>query len=170
VAEARRTPDNRAAIAPLITAMYAKLAPDDSRIDARTAARWEMAIAESLWDQGQHQQAIDQFTALQSRFPHVVDIQIRFAQLISRDPRAEWVDHGIELWRSIAAGSKPRSETWFTAKYELARLLVAHGQWNEAEKVLRYLKTVPPGWDESSLKNEFEALLAEVSQKNAAQK
>jgi hypothetical protein len=118
-----------------------------------------------LWDTNQTDQAVELFSALQAQFPDILDIQVRFARMIARDSSTQWAQKGVELWRAIGASAPPRSDVWFTAKLELARLLVAQDKWDDAEKVLLYLQTVPPGWEQSKLKSEFESLLGEIQRR-----
>ncbi len=69
----------------------------------------------------------------------------------------------LKLWRSIAARSSAQSQVWFEAKYNVAKLLHDSGKSAEAEKMLKYIKAVPPGWEKSELKSEFEKLLRACS-------
>lgn len=166
VAEARRTEKTRGEVAKLIATQSESLRKSGTSLDRTTTVRWEMAMAESLWDSNQTDQAAERFAALQAQYPDIIDIQVRFARMIERDSSTQWAQKGVELWRAIGASAPLRSDIWFTAKLELARLLVAQDKWDEAEKVLVYLQTVPPGWEQSKLKSEFEALLGEIQRRN----
>jgi hypothetical protein len=57
---------------------------------------------------------------------------------------------------------KPQTSAWFEAKSETARLLIQAGQRDEARKFLQYLKAVPPGWEQSDRREQFERLLTSV--------
>jgi hypothetical protein len=66
----------------------------------------------------------------------------------------------LAQWRKVSAGVRDRSDEWYEAKYQVARLLLESGQKAEAKKLLDYLSVVPPGWGESRWKQQFDALYA----------
>jgi hypothetical protein len=55
---------------------------------------------------------------------------------------------------------KDRSDEWYEAKYQVARLLLESGKPTEAKQLLDYLSVVPPGWSQSKWKREFDELHA----------
>ena len=79
-------------------------------------------------------------------------VQIALAEVSDRD-------EAIGMWRSIASRTSPQSSAWFQAKYNVARLMHEMGKSSEAEKMLKYIKAVPPGWADSKLRDKFEKLL-----------
>ncbi len=162
VAESLRNDKNRTSLAQLIVKQYSRIADALAKGDSGNFVRWQIAEAEGLWEQGFRDQAVEQFSELSAQHPRLLDVQIRFASMLARDSSGAWSEKAIGLWRAIGAGSQPRSEVWFSAKFELARLLTQQEKLDEAEKILRYLKTVPPGWEQSALKHDFEQLLAEI--------
>lgn len=168
VAERHGDERNRVAIGALIVGVSGRIGDRWSAVDSPTSIRWRISVAESLWDQGEREQALEQFAALRRQFPRVLEIQVRYAQMATRDTSGQSTDLAIDLWRAVGAGCKPRSDGWFRAKYELARLLAQQDRLEEAEKILRYLKTVPPGWEQSTLKREFESLLADIDQRQSS--
>ena len=97
-------------------------------------------------------------------YPRDEAIQTRFGELlleISGD-HPDVRSRALGQWRRLAASTPPHSPAWYQAKLNVARLLVADGQSGDARTMLRYLKAVPPGWSQSPLAPEFEALLAEL--------
>ena len=68
----------------------------------------------------------------------------------------------LRNWRIVAQGVKPRTENYFEAKYNIAKLLTATGNREDAKQLLEYLK-IPPGWEESKRKSDFESLLNELA-------
>ena len=96
-----------------------------------------------------------------------------FKQLTAADPKNLTVllgmarvskgESALKMWRSIASRTKQQTSAWFEAKYNVARLLHESGKSPEASKMLKYIKAVPPGWEDSELKPRFEKLLRESS-------
>jgi hypothetical protein len=71
-------------------------------------------------------------------------------------------DEALGMWRSIASRTKSQSSAWFQAKYNVARILHEMGKSSEAAKMLKYIKAVPPGWEQSTLRDKFEKLLRDA--------
>jgi hypothetical protein len=65
----------------------------------------------------------------------------------------------LRQWRIIAQGSRPRTERWWRAKYNVALVHFQNGDREQAGQLIRYLQEVPPGLDDSPLKDEFIDLL-----------
>ena len=58
---------------------------------------------------------------------------------------------------------KPRSDAWFEAKLQVAKALSASGEQGKAIDMLNYMKAIPPGWQQSRWKTEFEQLLRQLN-------
>lgn len=114
----------------------------------RQAAAWEAT--------GEFDRALARLQELAREFPRRLDIQLQLARALIRDPAQTAA--ALTQWRRVAVGVKDRSEEWYEAKYQVARLLAAQGEREEARKLLDYLSAFPPGWSQSRLKNEFDAL------------
>jgi len=69
----------------------------------------------------------------------------------------------LKQWRSIASRTTAHTKVWYESKLNVARLLHESGKSPEAAKMLKYIKAVPPGWEKSELKTEFETLLLKSS-------
>jgi hypothetical protein len=162
VALAQRSERNAEAMARLILNQYQLQEANLSSSDPASRIRWQMAAAESLWVLGKRDEAIDLFAKLAAQHPRVLEVQRRLALLLGGDDRDSSLEAALAAWRTVAAGSPPRSDVWFEAKLEIARLLVRLGNAPEAKQLLQYLKTVPPGWGDSSLESDFEALLKQL--------
>jgi hypothetical protein len=158
----RRTSANKAAISQLILDQGAALESRWTRGDEDIRVRWQIALAESRWALGDPDRAAADLAALAKERPRLLDAQLSLARMLSSDSAEKWADEAIVAWRAVAAGSPPRGPIWFESKLELARLLVRTGKSGDAEKLLLYLRTVPPGWNESGWRREFERLLAEI--------
>ncbi len=156
--------ENRAAISKLVIEQFEQVKNQIASEDISSQARWAIAMAESTWALGDLDRAVEQFTALAVQHPRLLEVQVRLARTLSSDTSGTWTDRAMAAWRAVANGSQPRSDAWFEAKLGLARLMIRGGHLDDARKFLLYLKTVPPGWDQSSLKKDFETLLAQAQQ------
>jgi TolA-binding protein len=124
--------------------------------------QWRLAIAESYWRVGEKTRGLAEFQQAIRQFPRSLAARIALARTAGSSAEPEHQSLALATWRTVAAGTRPQSDEWFEAKYQVARLLLESGNRDEAAKLLRYLKTVPPGWDGSSLKPLFEQLLQQT--------
>jgi tetratricopeptide (TPR) repeat protein len=127
--------------------------------------RWQLERAKTLGRLERYPESIDLFESLVKQHPNDGSIIVPFARTLRLDERAESQAKAISQWRKIAARSKPQTSLWFQAKYNVAELLIESGNKPEANKLLQYIKTIPPGWDESPLKLKFEKLLIKSQSK-----
>ncbi|HMP79434.1 MAG TPA: hypothetical protein PKD54_08290, partial [Pirellulaceae bacterium] len=116
-----------------------------------------------LWrQQGRISVAAEHLKELIHRFPRRLDLQ-RELGLTWMDSETHYTE-ALAQWRQIAAATPEHSEPWYEAKYYVAWLLLETGQRNQALQMLEYLKAVPPGWHNSSRREDFERLLARCRQ------
>ena len=125
-------------------------AADPSDLRLRQAAIWEAA--------GEEAKALASLEQLAEQLPRRLDVQLRLARALARNPERQTA--ALSQWRRVSAGVKDRSDEWYEAKYQVARLLLESGQKAEAKKLLDYLSVVPPGWSDSKWKQQFDALYA----------
>ena len=92
--------------------------------------------------------------------PRRLDLRIQLATAYSGTEGQS--EAALRNWRIVAQGVKPRTENYFEAKYNIAKLMAASGDREEAKQLLEYLK-IPPGWSDSKRKNDLENLLNELS-------
>jgi len=128
------------------------------------------AIAKTKEAKSKNQFLLSKASAM-SELGMATEAQTIFKQLMGSDSknlnvllgmaRVSKGENALKLWRSIASRTKQQTSAWFEAKYNVARLLHESGKSSEAAKMLRYIKTVPPGWEGSDLKDKFERLLRE---------
>jgi len=121
---------------------------NQTELRLRQAAIWEAA--------GELDRAIETLEALAKELPRRLDVQLRLARALAQKPQQQ--AEALAQWRKVSAGVRDRSEEWYEAKYQVARLLLESGQKSEAKKLLDYLSVVPPGWSDSKLKQQFDAL------------
>ncbi len=126
---------------------------------------WTFAKALALQLNGQHEQAVSTLQQLATEQPQSLEAQIAYAEILATSPtEANW-PLALKQWRTIAAKTKPGTTSWFRAKYHVAELLLRTGQRDEALKFLEYMAVIPPGWNESEFKAEFDQLLREAKNK-----
>ena len=123
------------------------------------AAILERTKAAALAATGQTKSATELFEELITRWP--ADISIRRSMAQSLGGRNGDPEKALKQWRWIASRSRTRSESWFEAKYESARILVSLGKKQDAQKLLRFIQAVPPGWQKSKYRVRFDKLLLE---------
>ncbi len=69
------------------------------------------------------------------------------------------MEKALAQWRIVAQGSRPQTERWFKAKYEVANLSYRLGDKQQAAQLIKYLQVTPPGLDATPLKRQFLELL-----------
>lgn len=128
--------------------------------DADEIVTWQLEQARAVQEQGQLDRAIELLSQLAAERPRSLEIRLRLGRALTEQDvaAAETLKH----WRQIAAQVKPHTEPWYEAKYEVARSLGAAGQREQAIRMLKYLRAIPPGWSQSSRRAEFEQLLKDL--------
>ncbi len=120
--------------------------------DAKSKQMFNQSKASALVMLGRRKEALAIFQQLIAEEPKNLSAQLSLARISA-------AGDAIKLWRSIASRTASHSSPWFEAKYNVAKLLQASGENAEAAKMLKYIKAVAPGWENSALKADFEALL-----------
>ena len=127
------------------------------------ATVWKLRIADLQQSLDQHKEAIATLTDLVNEFPRKADLQIRLAEAMTKAYGRSDPEKPINQWRRLASKLRPRSDNWFLAKYNVAKLLRSSGKREDALKLLKYIKANPPGWDESKLKSDFDSLFEKLN-------
>ncbi len=139
------------------------LAKQFDRLDDKQKVRWSMAKALALETAGDRQQAIAELEKLSQSQPREALVQLEFARMLSRSSQDSDWQKGLDRWRVIANRTKKNSASWYEAKFHVAELLLRSGNKQEARQLLEYIKAIPPGWENSSLKTDFDDLLIKCS-------
>lgn len=127
--------------------------------DENARNRWLSRKSLILIEAGRGQEAIGMLQKLIEASPKRADLQVALARAFTAaEGRAE---EALNQWRRVAKGSRQQSSNWFEAKYHVAKLLADSGKKEEAKQLLDYLK-IPPGWEKSNLKNEFDRLYSDL--------
>ena len=145
--------------------------------ESKRVSEIKLAIADNAITKTKDKRLKNQFLLARasalSELGKEVEAQAIFKQLMASDSknlnvllgmaRVSKGESALKLWRSIGSRTKQQTPAWFEAKYNVAKLLHESGKSAEAAKMLKYIKAVPPGWENSDLKNKFERLLLESS-------
>lgn len=128
--------------------------------DPAAQGRWLSRKSTLLVELGRGGEAIGMLNQLIEDNPRRADLQIALAKaLTGAEGKTE---EALLQWRRVASKSKPQSRNWFEAKYYVAKQLIKSGKSDDAKKLLDYLKVIPPGWEDSHLKAEFDRLHSEL--------
>ena len=127
-----------------------------------TQSYWQLQQARALQLLGKQDEALTQLRKLAAEQPKSLEIQLRLGRSLTQT--ASESDETLQQWRRIAAQAKPQSAAWFEAKLQVASTLAAQKQTEQALNLLNYMNAIPPGWKQSSLKSEFDALLRRLKQ------
>ena len=125
----------------------------------RKKTAWLYRQADALADSGDQSKALSTLEGLAEKFPRDATVQIKIARLQSDLLGDSEPDRPLSKWRRLAAQLQPQSDNWYEAKFNVAMLLERSGKKEDAKKLLEYLKAIPPGWESSKLKAEFDRLL-----------
>ncbi|HTN74946.1 MAG TPA: hypothetical protein VL096_06855 [Pirellulaceae bacterium] len=116
--------------------------------------------AAALADAGERAAALTAYAALVKAHPQHGALQEGYAELLAAGEDRGSLQQALGQWRVIALASKPQSERWWKAKYQVALLAFKLGDKAQAAQLIRYLEVTPPGLENSPLKREFRELLA----------
>ena len=125
---------------------------------------WRLKQAAVLIALKQNQQASQTLTELEKKYPKNAEIQMQLARSLTGELEESNPKVPLKKWRRIATRLKKNTPNWYEAKYQVARLLFKSGDRESAAKLLKYLKAIPPGWNQSKLKPQFESLLLKSTQ------
>ncbi len=149
----------RPQLAQLTLAALDRLGPNPAGLPAAERVAAERLRAEAFADAGRADEAQKLYAQLARQHPQDASIQEGYGQLLLDydDPTSRQA--ALRQWRLVGQKSQPRSDRWWRAKYHVAWLLYQSGDQEQATQLIRYLQAVPPGLDDSPLKQEFLNLL-----------
>lgn len=131
---------------------------------AKLKDTWKLKQASVLIALKQNQQALHALEELEKKYPKNAEIQMQLARSLTGALEESNPKIPLEKWRHIATRLKKNTPNWYEAKYQVARLLFKSGDREAAAKLLKYIKAIPPGWNQSKLKPQFESLLLKSTQ------
>lgn len=130
-------------------------------MDNASETRWMGERADALQRLGRHGEAVEALTELASRKPKAAEVQLQIARSLTKIGTDTANTKALRKWRQLSGKLKPKSESWFEAKLNVASLLFKNGEKPEALKMLEFINAIPPGWSRSKWKSDFERLLIE---------
>ena len=133
--------------------------------NAKLKANWRLKQAAVLIALRQYSKASQTLTELEQKYPRNAEIQMQLARALTGELEESSPEIPLKKWRRIATRLKKNTPNWYEAKYQVARLLLKSGDREGAAKLLKYMKAIPPGWNQSKRKPQFESLLLESTQK-----
>ncbi len=131
----------------------------NNELPERKRTVWLFRKSDALSDLGQNSEALAVLTTLEQELPRNAGIKLRIARLITREFSRSDPEKAISTWRRLAIQLKPHTANWYEAKFNIAALLEQSGKKAEARKLLEYMQAIPPGWDNSDLRESFDQLL-----------
>ena len=132
--------------------------------DPAARTYWQLEQARALQQLGQEDEAIKLLEQLAREKPKSQEIQLRLGRSLAQT--APGSEATLRQWRRIAAQVKPRSDAWFEAKLQVATALAAAGDNSKALDMLNYMKAIPPGWQESERKADFDQLWRQLKERD----
>jgi TolA-binding protein len=132
--------------------------------NAKLKDNWRLKQAAVLIALKQNQKASQTLTALEKKYPRNAEIQMQLARSLTGEFGTSQPEIPLKKWRRIATRLKKNTPNWYEAKYQVAQLLFNSGDRESAAKLLKYIKAIPPGWNQSELKSQFESLLRKSTQ------
>ncbi len=133
---------------------------------APTSTKWLLKKASVLSALSRHDEAVIVLDKLSERFPKNAGVQMQLARSMTAQNRISNPEKPLNHWRRLLRKLKSHSPDWYEAKYNVAMLLHETGKSAEAVKLLKLLRDVSPGWDDSQFKSRFESLLISAEGSN----
>ena len=119
----------------------------------------ERRRADALVNAGRQQEAAALLATLAKRHPRDAAIQEAYAELLLDASDRTSLTLALEKWRFISSRSRPATERWWRAKYNIALAHDRLGNKADARKVLLYAQATGSGKPSEKLAKEIEALL-----------
>jgi hypothetical protein len=153
------SPEVKAELAALQLSALERLRPQRAKLEAAQQVALARIEAEALVAAGRRDEALAAYEKLAQEQPHSAAVQQGFAELLSAGQDRATMERALAQWRVVAQGSRPQTERWFRAKYEVAHLNYRLGDKAQAAQLIKYLEVTPPGLDATPLKRQFLELL-----------
>jgi len=106
-----------------------------------------------------HAESVSLLEKLKTDFPKNAGIQMRLARSLTAQLGPSAPNKPLNHWRRLLRKLKSHTSNWYEAKYNIAKLLHETGHSTESVKLLKLLRDIGPGWNDSSWKSDFESLL-----------
>lgn len=122
--------------------------------------KWKVATIDALAWTGETLPAVLLATEFAGQYSKDSTVQIRLAELLTLHAESdnEFLARALGQWRKVGSMSRKNSDSWFHAKYQVAKLMADQGQNEEALKRLNFIKAIPPGWRNAPNARQFDEL------------
>ena len=108
------------------------------------------------------EQSVVQYQAFVEKNPQDLDIQRRYAELLTLQNNRASRQPALQQWRRVVGLAKKQSPTWFRAKLGVAQAHYDLGDRKAAQDLIRYLATLYPDLGGPELEADFELLLSKA--------
>jgi hypothetical protein len=115
--------------------------------------------AEALAASGQRAKAIAAYERLAKEHARSATIQEGYAEVLAASENREDLNKALAQWRVVASRTKPQTDRWFRAKYEVALLNFRLGDKSQAAQLIKYLQATSPDLAGTSYEKKFVELL-----------
>jgi hypothetical protein len=139
--------------------VIAKLSENKAELSPNSQSILLTLEAQTAAARGDLAEAKQRFAELLEKHPRDLAIRMTYAELLGSATETQSLQSALDQWRTIAQFTPARSPEWFQAKYGIALTLFKLDKKQQAREMLVFLKEIPPGWEASALKRDFERLL-----------
>lgn len=161
MAEAAAEPSRRSSLAAFALLLLDRMDPNATASGAQRmqVQQWR-ALATEM--RGDRPKAIQMLKELSQQFPDDLAAQETLGSMLLRDASVASAREALDQWRRIAVRTRPRSESWFRAKYHVALAQLRSGDKGEASRLIRYMQ-VTENLNESGWQARFDELLRQCA-------
>lgn len=150
-------------LAKLVIDVAARLDSQRAVLDAAQSLAVDRGLAKALAATGDAPAARELFARLAKDHSSNAAIQEEYAQfLLDGDDVSSW-QPALDQWRRVAAGTRPRTDRWFRAKYSVALAQYKLSDKDGAAKLIHYLQATED-LSQSELEQEFSELLTRCTE------
>ena len=146
-------------LAALWLAALEALGSGTSQFDPAVQEELNRNRARSLAAAGRHDEATLAYRDLAAGHQDDAQLQAAYAELLLGGSDQKSWSEALDLWRRIAARSRPQTGLWYRAKYANSLALFKLGQKHEAADRIRYLQATTPGLQNTPWAQRFAELL-----------
>lgn len=127
-------------------------------------AHWKL-LAACLLEQGKRGEAVDWLQETANHDEKSLAPLIMLARTLAESDEMEMVTRALNQWRKVLSLARPKSDIWFESKLQIARSHYRLDDFSKALSILELMQAIPPGWNESIHKKEFDELYRQVQSK-----
>ncbi|MFO7903692.1 MAG: tetratricopeptide repeat protein [Planctomycetota bacterium] len=121
-------PPVRAQVAEVQLAAINRLETNATKLDQRQKRRLDQRQAEALHASGRRAEALDLYRRLASEQPDNREIQIEYAEMLSRADDKQTLSEAVVQWQKVARRLRRDSDDWIRARYRIALALFKRNQ------------------------------------------